>query len=91
MAKVSSSRTIIVVVAVAFILSTLLEGTLAEDPESFRFAFRFPRLPRFKLPKMPSISPSSVAKARPSVLETFPTAAEVAMGAAEAAQEEEED
>uniref|UniRef100_A0A131Y995 Uncharacterized protein n=1 Tax=Rhipicephalus appendiculatus TaxID=34631 RepID=A0A131Y995_RHIAP len=89
MAKVSSSRTLIVVVAVAFIVATMLEGTLAEDPESFRFPRLF-RLPKFKLPKMPSLSPKSVTNARPSVLETFPTAAELAMGAALAAEEEED-
>uniref|UniRef100_A0A224YJW4 Uncharacterized protein n=1 Tax=Rhipicephalus zambeziensis TaxID=60191 RepID=A0A224YJW4_9ACAR len=57
MATVSWFRMFVAVATLAFILSTLLEGTLCEDEEAFRI--RFPKIkfkiPKIKMPKVPSV------------------------------------
>uniref|UniRef100_A0A224Y5W9 Uncharacterized protein n=1 Tax=Rhipicephalus zambeziensis TaxID=60191 RepID=A0A224Y5W9_9ACAR len=56
MAKISTSRIIIAVAAVVFILSALQEGTLAQDLESVRLNIPgSPGFPKFKRPALPPL------------------------------------
>ncbi|KAL1417403.1 hypothetical protein MTO96_026929 [Rhipicephalus appendiculatus] len=60
----------VAVATLAFILSTLLEGTLCEDEEAFRiprFRFRFPKIKIPKAPKLPKVNAPKVEFVKPSL------------------------